>query len=119
MNQWLLSMITRWKPDIVVLEDIQQQQNVQIFKTLAWLQGVLIHTLFISKTPYSVVHCATWRKSCGIKGRSRSDFKKAAQLLVKSWYDVSVTQDEADAICIGHHAITKELKNQEFHGWDI
>ncbi|MBQ6628119.1 MAG: hypothetical protein IJH65_04805 [Methanobrevibacter sp.] len=34
---------------------------------------------------------------------SRSDKKKSMQLLVKKWYDVSVSNDEADAIGIGKY----------------
>lgn len=46
----------------------------------------------------------TWRAHCGVKGRTRSDKKKSMQMIVKELYDVSVTNDESDAIGIGKYA---------------
>jgi hypothetical protein len=54
--------------------------------------------------PYRVCHTATWRNFCGVKGKTRSDRKRSMQLRVKEWYDVSVTDDCADANGIGHYA---------------
>ena len=42
-----------------------------------------------------------------------ADQKRAAQLLVKEKYDKNVTQDEADAICIGLYMVEKHMKNNE------
>ena len=117
LKQWMLSMITKWNPDVVAIEDIQQQQNVQIFKVLAWLQGVLLNALFETKTQFEIVHVASWRSYCQVKGRSRSELKKNAQTRIKDWYDVSVSQDEADAICLGRYAIKEVLKNNDFSEW--
>jgi len=118
LHQWLLSSISKWKPDWVAIEDIQKQENVQIFKVLSQLQGVLINTLFESKIDYKIIHSASWRSFCGIKGKNRTELKKNAQAQVKLWYDVSVTQDEADAICLGRYAVSEVRKNEEFTDWD-
>lgn len=118
LRQWLLSMLVKWKPDTVAIEDIQKQENVQIFKVLAQLQGVMINTLFENKYSYDIVHVATWRSYCEIKGRTRAELKKNAQEKIKEWYDVSVTQDEADAICIGRYVVNDLSKNNDFSGWE-
>jgi Holliday junction resolvasome RuvABC endonuclease subunit len=118
MKQWMLSMVAKWKPDLVAIEDIQQQENVQIFKVLAQLQGVLLNALYENKYEFDIIHVATWRSHCEIKGKTRSELKKNAQAKIKTWYDVSVTQDEADAICLGRCAIYQYVKNNEFYGWD-
>lgn len=117
LKEWLMSMIARWNPDNIAIEDIQKQDNVKIFKTLAHLQGVLLNVFYEQKINYEVVHSASWRSYCGIKGRNRTDLKRAAQKYVKDKYDISVTQDEADAICLGHYAIESVLKNNEFSKW--
>jgi hypothetical protein len=52
---------------------------------------------------YSIVPSATWRAHVEIKGKTRQDKKKSAQLKVKRFYDISVTQDEADAILLGRY----------------
>lgn len=118
LRQWMLSMIAKWNPNRVAIEDIQQQDNVQIFKVLAQLQGVLVNALFENKTDYDIIHVASWRSYCGVKGRSRTELKKNAQAKIKEWYDVSVTQDEADAICLGRYAVNEFGKNNEFSDWN-
>lgn len=45
-------------------------------------------------------------------GKTRPEQKKAAQQLVKQQYDISVTQDEADAICIGMAGIKEYQKTK-------
>jgi Holliday junction resolvasome RuvABC endonuclease subunit len=112
---WVACMIDRWKPDLVVLEDIQLQkfgtingqenEGVITFKKLAALQGVLKNYCFETGIVYKIVPPATWRAHSEIKGRQRTDIKKNAQLKVKKLYDISVTQDEADAILIGAWAV--------------
>lgn len=116
---WFASMIQTWNPDEVVLEDIQLQksgkeegeQNVQVFKKLAHLQGVLKNYLYEMGYDYKVVPPATWRALSQIKGKSRTEKKKSAQMKVKKLYDISITQDEADAILIGRWAANEHKQN--------
>ena len=122
VRQWLISMIANWQPDIVSIEDIQLQQgkfeNVKTFKVLAQLQGTLLSTLFEEKIESIVVPPATWRSTCGITARTRSDQKRQAQKKISEWYDINATQDEADAICIGYHTAMKYLKNDYMINWE-
>lgn len=117
-KQWVASMIDKWKPNQVILEDIQLQKNekdddmVWTFKTLAHLQGVLINYFYEMRVNFDVVAVATWRNFSEIKGKTRTDKKKNAQLKVKRFYDISITQDEADAILIGRWAAHKKKATQ-------
>lgn len=106
INEWLVSMINNWCPDLVAIEGIQYQGSagVTTFQALARLQGVLIETCVQLGMPYLICPTNTWRAHCKVKGRTRSDKKKSMQLLVKEWYDISVTDDCADAIGIGRYA---------------
>ena len=36
---------------------------------------------------------------------------------VKDWYDITVTNDEADAICIGRYAANITMKNSVMINW--
>lgn len=108
-KHWFANMIQTWKPDLVVLEDIQLQkfdggEQVVTYKKLAHLQGVLENYCYENGYIYKVVPAATWRAHSQVKGKTRSDKKRSAQLIVKSLYDMNVTQDEADAILIGRWA---------------
>ena len=133
LKVWLANMIVVWKPDKVILEDIQLQEkkqgrtwendtgdhvmNVNTFKTLAQLQGVLADYLYEQKMRYEFVHTAVWREHCGITGKYRTDKKKSAQLKVLEWFDLSVTNDEADAICIGYYGSAAEKRNTQLLDW--
>ena len=117
LKQWLMSMLSKWHPDMVVIEDIQQQDNIQIFKVLAQLQGVLLNALMENNYDYDIMHVATWRSHCEVRGKTRSELKKQAQEKIKNWYDVTVSQDEADAICMGRSSVHKHLQNNNFQDW--
>ncbi len=127
LKQWLISMISNWTPDLIGLEDIQLQQfgaknsdnveGVTTYKVLAHLQGVLQNLLYEDKSTYEIIHVSVWRKHCNILGKTRADKKKSAQLKIKQWYDVSVTQDEADAICIGKYLSEVLIKKNRMLVW--
>ena len=111
IKTWLLNLIENWQPDHIAMEGIQLQEegneyrlSVTMFASLARLQGILMELCYDLNISYSVYSAATWRKYCGVKGKYRSDKKKSMQLLAKDWYDVNISNDEADAIGIGKYA---------------
>ena len=55
---------------------------------------------------YSIIPSSTWKKTCKITGGKRDEQKKSAQTFVLQHYKTKATQDEADAICIGHHVLS-------------
>ena len=128
IRQWLVNMIQNWKIDRIALEDIQLQkftktngregEAVTTYKTLAQLQGTLAVTSIENGINPIFVYPSTWRAHCKIKAKSRTDQKRAAQLLVKNNFGEMVTQDEADAICIGLYVVEKYLKNNEIVDFD-
>lgn len=120
VRMWLINMINNWKPDFVGIEGIQYQQNfgVTTFETLARLQGIIMETLYELNLPYVVCPTNTWRHHCGVKGRTRVDKKKSMQLLVKEWFDITITDDEADAIGIGKYISDVNFKKVEIINWE-
>ena len=117
---WLISMIENWKPDIVAIEGIQYQQNIGVttFQTLARLQGILMNLCYELKIPCKICPTNTWRAHCGVKGKQRNDKKRSMQLLVKEWFDISVSDDESDAIGIGKYAADAYKKQNEIINWE-
>ena len=123
IKNWLINMINNYNPDIVGIEDIQLQNingnlGVKTYKVLAHLQGILMQTLFELKVEYRLCPPGTWRSACGVKGTSKTDMKKSMQLLVKKWYDVTVTNDEADAIGIGKYLSDIIKKEKTIINWE-
>lgn len=125
IKEWLISMIENWQPDYIGLEGIQFQETsgartmgATVFETLARLQGILMETAYQFDIPYKVVHTATWRHHCGVKGKARADRKKSMQLLVKNWYDVNVSDDCSDAIGIGKYVADTSSPKVEVFNWE-
>ena len=123
IKNWMLSMINNWHPDVVALEGIQfqeegsgQKMGVTVFQSLARLQGILMESCYTSKIECIICPTNTWRHHCGVKGRARTDKKRSMQLLAKKWYDITLTDDEADAIGIGIYA--SDLNNIQVVNWE-
>ena len=124
IRDWLIQMIYKWKPDIVGLEDIQLQQfdkklvGVTTYRTLARLQGILLAACKENNVQTVVCSPSTWRAHCEVKGRTRADKKRSMQTLVKNWFDVTVTDDVADAIGIGKYVADTYKKVVEIINWE-
>lgn len=100
-------LIREYNIDFVVIEDVQNQKNPQTFKQLSILMGCIRQELFKMNIPYEILSPSTWRSILNIKGRNREQKKRNAQLYIKDKFDKEVTEDEADAICIGLAYIKK------------
>lgn len=105
MNDRIIELIDNHKPDFIVFEDIQFQQNYGTFKQLGQLQGILMAYLFKLNIGFHIIEPSAWKSFCGIKGRKREEQKKNTQAFAKTIYKVNVSEDEADAIGIGFWAI--------------
>lgn len=107
--------------DAVFLEDIQLRQNVQSFKRLAQLQGVLVNLCEKTNILYNLVAPTQWQNYCKARGRTTKEIKskitsvdpsvkKTSKILsiqfVKEKFDIDTTNDNlSDAICIGYYVV--------------
>lgn len=111
LRQNIWALIESENIDEVVFEDIQFQDkvpnNVQTFKILAEVYGVVGALLQENKIPHTSVLAASWKSTLDIKGYNRAEQKRNAQKYVEQNYNLHVIQDIADAICIGTHHIKK------------
>ena len=103
------SLIDTYAITKVVFEDIQLQgnvtNNVQTFKTLAEVFGVIYELVTELNIEHEAVLSSSWKSTLNIKGRTRPDQKKNAQEYVINTYGARPSQDASDAICIGAHII--------------
>lgn len=124
IKNWLIQMINNWNPDMIGLEDIQLQQingktiGVTTYRTLARLQGILLAACTEQEVGWVCCPPATWRAHCGVKGRTRNDKKRSMQKLIKEWYDITVSDDVADAIGIGKWVSEKINKTIVLTNWE-
>lgn len=122
LKNWLLNDLLRDKDlekDTIVLEGIQlqnipgtnRQGNVETFRVLAVVQGVLICALIeAGAKDVRIVYASEWKSTCGIKGANRAEQKRNAQAYVTTTFGIKATQDESDAICIGQHIVLEKDK---------
>lgn len=109
-------LIADYDIDHIAFEDIQLQKtvngvesvnNVQTFKVLAEVFGIIYELAISLEIPYTVVLASTWKSTLLIKGARRDEQKRNAQAFAQNTYNIKCTQDEADAICIGTHVLVK------------
>lgn len=123
IKNWLITMIDNWQPDIIGIEGIQFQDEssgykvpVTTFQMLARLQGILMEVCYENKIECIVCPTNTWRHHCKVTGKYRTDKKRSMQNIVKKLYDISVSNDEADAIGIGKYLA--DLVNIKTENWE-
>lgn len=97
-------IIKEWKPDFIIVEDIQYQKNILTYKILAILLGVTIFTIKKYNIQYETVISKVWRAHFMLNGGGRVNEKLGAIKKVKSMYDISVVDDIAEAILLGKFA---------------
>jgi Holliday junction resolvasome RuvABC endonuclease subunit len=108
------TVIKKWKPDLVVLEDIQSQKNVQTFKALAMLLGSTVVLLKENNIAYETVLSTQWRAHFMISGERVADKLQAIDKVMQM-YGIIVADDVAEAILLGKYAVdaintTKPIK---------
>lgn len=102
-------LIDNYGIEELVLEDIQLQNNVvnnvQTFKSLAEVFGIITELCEEINLPWSAVLASSWKHTLGIKGADRAAQKRNAQQYIVDTYGIKPIQDICDAICIGVHKI--------------
>lgn len=111
MNDKIIALINNVKPDYIVFEQVQFQNNYGTFQQLSQLQGIIMAYLFSINIGFTLIEPTAWKSCCGIKGRKRIEQKENTQKFVKNTYGYDVSEDEADAIGIGYWSI-KNLRQQ-------
>lgn len=104
--------------DKIILEEVRPETgiNLSTYRALMWLQAAInfmVHEHY-PKVKIEYVYPNSWRAACGIRtgrGIKREELKKADIEFVKNTYNLTVNDDIADAIGIGHSFI-HQLSNE-------
>ena len=105
----------------VFIEDINLRVNVQSFKRLAQLQGVLVNLFERNEYLYGYIAPSQWQSFCKARGRNskeidskirelqhegRSQSKVLSIQYVKEQFGIDTENDNlADALCIGWYVV--------------
>ena len=112
----LTELYHQYEFEKIYFEDIQLQAgNALTYKHLAYAQAAIILWCGHMNMDWSMSAPSHWRKVLGGGfGRKRAEQKRYAIELVQKWYNIEVSSDIADAICIGKAAIQENNKKVAF-----
>ena len=110
----LTDLYYKYEFEKIYFEDIQLQAgNALTYKHLAYAQAAIILWCGHMNMDWSMSAPSHWRKILGGGfGRKRAEQKRYAIDLVEKWYNIEVSSDIADAICIGRAAIKENRKKK-------
>lgn len=116
MTDELEKICNKYNPDQIIMEqiipdnlnDIAWRTNQKTFKALFYLQGSIVMMFFNHGKEVDFIEANSWRSKCGIKtgaGIKRETLKQKDIEFVKNTYNLTVDDDIADAIGIGHSKV--------------
>ena len=104
-------VLQQWQPDFIVFEDIQYQNGALLtYKVLAMLLGILDCLCAEYNIPHEIVSPNVWRKYAGTCGKTRREEKLLSIAVVKEKYNITVSDDIAEAILIGQYGARMHKK---------
>lgn len=115
---WELNNLYReYEFDELFFEDIQNQNNNETYKKLAYVQATIIIWCYNNNIKFSILSPSHWRsvlkERCGISfGRKREEQKQKAIEFVQQFFARMVSSDEADAICLGYAGICEQGRTE-------
>jgi Holliday junction resolvasome RuvABC endonuclease subunit len=113
----LNELYAEYEFNTLAFEDIQLQGNAETYKKLAYVQASIILWCYNQNIEFHILSPSHWRsvikKHCGISfGRSRKEQKKTAQDFVNNKFNMQLSEDEADSVCIGYAYFLEKDNNK-------
>ena len=99
----ICQQIKEFNPDLVVIEDIQNQSSISTVVQLARLQGFILGWCYVKHIKTEIIRPSEWRKILGFKqgaGVKRQELKEQGLNYIKTKYNMELSEDEAEACCI-------------------
>lgn len=107
MKTQLFKLFDKFKCEIIVFEETIYQNNARALIMLSQLQGMILDECLKRDLLYIIPTTKEWRSQCDIKGRKREEQKQNAIKFVKDQFNIDVSEDEAEAVCIAYYASSK------------
>lgn len=113
LYQALQQIFEKYQLENIYFEDCQFQNNQKTYKSLSLVQGIIILFCEQHDMSYKILAPSHWRSILKDKfhlsfGRKRAEQKQVAQEFVQNKFNITVTEDEADSICLGLAAILEK-----------
>jgi Holliday junction resolvasome RuvABC endonuclease subunit len=99
----ICQQIKELNPDLVVIENIQNQSSISTVVSLARLQGFVLGWCYVKHIRTEIIGPSEWRKLLKFKqgaGVKRQELKEQGMNYVKTKYNMALSEDEAESCCI-------------------
>lgn len=103
-------VVQQWKPDELVFEDIQYQNNALTHKVLGGLLGICILVAELHDVKYHTVLNGVWQSKFNIKGRGRAEQKRNTVKKAKELFNLDLNDDIADSVLLGYYIVLEKGK---------
>lgn len=106
----ILDLLYQYKPSIIYVEDEVVTRNMDACRFLFRLQGAIEGWAILNNCEFNTVRPTEWRKACDFKqgrGQKRSELKQQSIDYVKKLFNLELTDDEADSVCVGLYVLKK------------
>lgn len=103
MAKEIWKIINKYKPDALILENVQKQTSISTVLTLARLQGQIIGYAEAHGVKTHIVSPSQWRKALGFAQGpkvKRKELKQQSIDYVKKHYSIDASEDEMEAVAI-------------------
>ena len=103
MAKSLWKIIKKYKPNVLILENVQQQSSPATVIILARLAGMIIGYAEAHNVKTHILLPSQWRKALGYSQGAkvkRQELKQQSIDYVKNNFSLILSEDEAEAVCI-------------------
>lgn len=107
MSVEICKIIENNKPDVTIIEEVQQQSNTATVIKLARIQGVAIGFCAAHNIDLHILRPTEWRSALGYQQGpkvKREALKQQSLDFVKKNFGLELIEDEAEAVCINEAA---------------
>lgn len=104
MAKALWKIMKKYKPEVLIIEQVQNQSNTKTVITLARLAGMLIGYAEAHGVKTYTIEPAKWRSALSYRQGpkvKRAELKQQSLDYAKEHFGLEVSEDEAEAVCIG------------------
>ncbi len=103
MTKGIWKILDNYNPNIIYIEETYMANNPKTMRILTRLQGVVYAWAINNDCEFNTITPVCWREQLSFFQGSkvkREELKRQSVEYIKNKYDIIVTDDEADAICI-------------------
>ena len=110
----ICQQIKEISPDLIIIENIQNQSSIATVVSLARLQGFILGWCYVKHIRTEIIGPSEWRKILKFKqgaGVKRQELKQQGFDYIKTKHCMELSEDEAEACCIADASWIKFIKS--------